>query len=319
MPSKLITVFGATGLQGSSVLASLAANSQKPFTLRGTTRNPSSAAAKKLSDSGIQVVKADGWDKQSLISAFHGSWAVFANTNSDDAVFENPDEKRTEVDLGKIIVDAAAEAGVEVIVYSGFNSANKITGGKIPVAAFDDKNEIWEYAKSIGKFKTVVAAGPGWYFENYLGQDLAPILGGFPFVPAEDGTLVFRAPKWGGKEDVPFISIGDDYGDIVHAVSDIKSFGQMTQAFENATGKKARFEEIPNWRDLEVYGIRGLETIKNMWGFCQESGGRYFGDETEAKTAAELKKLAAATRGATGKAAQLATLEDFWKANFGTE
>ncbi|KAL1605114.1 hypothetical protein SLS60_004657 [Paraconiothyrium brasiliense] len=305
MFSKLITVFGTTGLQGSSVLASLAANSQKPFTLRGITRNPSSAAAKKIADSGIHAVKADGWDKQSLISAFHGSWAVFANTNSDDAIFENPDEKRTEVDLGKIIVDAAAEAGVEIFVYSGFNSASTITGGKIPVAAFDDKSAVWQYAKSTGKFKIVVAVSPGWYIENSLGQDLAPILGGFPFVLAEDGTLVFRAPKWGGKEDVPFISIKDDYGDIPWPVSDIKSFDQMAQAFENAAGKKARFEEIPNWRDLEVYGIRGLETIKYMWGICQESGGRYFGDETEAITAAELKKLAAATRGDTGKSARL--------------
>lgn len=66
-------------------------------------------------------------------------------------------------------------------------------------------------------------------------------------MPAEDGTLVFRAPKWGGKEDVPFVAVGNDYGDIVHgilleperwngklvqAVSDVRSFDEMTQAFE---------------------------------------------------------------------------------------
>ncbi|KAK7181672.1 hypothetical protein DPSP01_013199 [Paraphaeosphaeria sporulosa] len=334
MSRQLITVFGATGSQGSSVLNSLQTNTQKPFALRGITRNPSSDAAKKLSDSGVEVVKADGWDKDSLISAFRGSWAVFVNTNSDDKVFEDPSETRTEVDLGKIIVDAAVEAGVEVFVYSGFNSAREITGGKLGVEAFDDKNAIWEYAKSGGKFKIAVAASPGWYFENSLVKDLAPILGGFPFVPGEDGTLVFRAPKWGGKEDVPFISIDDDYGDIVHgilldperwngklvqAVSDIRSFDGMVQAFETATSKKARFEEITNWRDLEVYGIRSLETIKGMWGMCQISGGRYFGDETEGKTAAGLKKLAAEARGATGEATGLATLEHFYGAKFGRE
>lgn len=134
---QLVTVFGATGLQGSSVLNSLHANTQKPFALRGITRNPSSDAAKKLTASGIEVVKADGWDKASLIAAFRGSWAVFANTNSDDAVLENPSETRTEVDLGSIIVDAAVEAGVEVFVYSGFTSAKEITGGKLAVEAFD--------------------------------------------------------------------------------------------------------------------------------------------------------------------------------------
>lgn len=76
---------------------------------------------------------------------------------------------------------------------------------------------------------------------------MAPIFGGFPFTPAEDGTLVFRAPLWGGKEDVPFIAIGHDYGDLVHGVfldpqewngklvqgvSDILSLDEVTKAFE---------------------------------------------------------------------------------------
>ncbi|KAJ4294039.1 hypothetical protein N0V90_007728 [Kalmusia sp. IMI 367209] len=328
MSPKLITVFGATGAQGSSVLRSLQANTHQTFTLRGITRNPSSDAAKSLSASSIELKKADGWDKQSLIAAFSGSWGVFVNTNSDDAVFENPEEKRTEVDLGKIIVDAAAEAGVEVFVYSGFNSASAITRGKVPVTAFDDKSAIWEYAKSLRVFKSVPAASAGWYFENFLIQDLAPIFGGFPFVPGEDGTLVFRAPRWGGNEDVPFIAIGDDYGDIVHGiflepekwngklvqgVSDIKSFEAVVRVFESVTGKKARFEEILDWRDLEVYGIRSLETIKCMFGFCQQSEGRYFGKATEAQTAAELKRLAAEARGGKGQAAQLATLGGFFQ------
>lgn len=60
--------------------------------------------------------------------------------------------------------------------------------------------------------------------------------------------FVFRAPRWGGKEDVPFIAVEKDYGDIVHgiflepekwngklvqAVSDIRSFDGFTQAFEH--------------------------------------------------------------------------------------
>lgn len=59
---------------------------------------------------------------------------------------------------------------------------------------------------------------------------------------------MFRVPKWGGKEDVPFISIGEDYGDIVHGillepekwngrlvqgVSDIESFDDVVAAFEH--------------------------------------------------------------------------------------
>jgi nucleoside-diphosphate-sugar epimerase len=137
MSTKLITVFGATGLQGSSVARSLQANTNKAFSLRGITRNPSSSSAQNLAATGIEVVQADGWDKASLLAAFKGSWGVFVNTNTDDPVFENPEEKRTEVDLGKIIVDAAVETGVEVFVYSGFNSAKTITKGKVSNIAFD--------------------------------------------------------------------------------------------------------------------------------------------------------------------------------------
>lgn len=72
-----------------------------------------------------------------MIAAFKGSWGAFVNTNTDDHVFENPEETRTELDLGKIIVDAAVEAGVEVFVYSGFNSATEITNGKVACKAFD--------------------------------------------------------------------------------------------------------------------------------------------------------------------------------------
>jgi hypothetical protein len=92
-----------------------------------------------------------------------------------------------------------------------------------------------------------VLASPGWYFENFALEDLAPIFGGFPYIPSEDGTYIFRVPKWGGKEEVPFIAIAEDYGDIVHGillepekwdgklvqgVSDVESFDQVTAAFE---------------------------------------------------------------------------------------
>ncbi|KAF1995503.1 NAD(P)-binding protein [Amniculicola lignicola CBS 123094] len=328
--SKLITIFGATGAQGSSVARSLLSNTS--FAVRGITRNPSSESAQKLSTSGTEVVKADGWDKGSVVAAFKGSWGVFVNTNSEDPIFFNPEEKRTEVELGKSIVDAAVEAGVEVFVYSGMASATEATKGKIPVTAFDAKHEIGEYAKSTGAFKSVGIVSAGWYYENFLIAEMCPIFGGFPHVPTDDGSFVFRVPRWGGKEDVNFISISDDFGDIVHGVfleperyngvlvqgvSDIASFDGVTAAFEKVTDKKARWEEIPNWRDLDVSVFPPLEGVKLMFGFVQEAGGRYYGVETEKSTAAELKKRAAEASGKSGEEAILQTVESFWAKHFG--
>ena len=110
-----------------------------------------------------------------------------------------------------------------------------------------DKHGIGEYAKATGVFESVIVVSAAWYFENFLPEDLAPIFGGFPYIPSEDGTLVYRTPKWGGKEDVPFIAMGDDFGDIVHGallepekwngkliqgVSDIQSLEDVTKTFE---------------------------------------------------------------------------------------
>ena len=83
---KLITVYGATGTQGGSVVASLLQNKTSCFTSRGVTRNPESEKAKALSEQGIEVVKADGFVKEQVVEAFRGSWGVFVNTNSDDPV-----------------------------------------------------------------------------------------------------------------------------------------------------------------------------------------------------------------------------------------
>lgn len=53
-----------------------------------------------------------------------------------------------------------------------------------------------------------------------------------------------------------------------------------------------------------------------MFGFCQESGGRYYGVQTEAGTAAALKKKAAEASGKSGEQAKLLTLEAFFKREF---
>lgn len=53
-----------------------------------------------------------------------------------------------------------------------------------------------------------------------------------------------------------------------------------------------------------------------MFGFCQESGGRYYGVETEKETAAALKKVAAEARGKLEEGALL-SLEDFFRREFG--
>jgi len=55
--SKVITVFGATGNQGGSVIKHILANPtlSKEFRIRGITRDVSKPAAKALADQGIEL------------------------------------------------------------------------------------------------------------------------------------------------------------------------------------------------------------------------------------------------------------------------
>lgn len=56
--SKVITVFGATGNQGGSVITHLLNDNQisKEFKIRGITRDTSKPAAQELAKKGVEVV-----------------------------------------------------------------------------------------------------------------------------------------------------------------------------------------------------------------------------------------------------------------------
>lgn len=56
--SKLLTVFGATGKQGGSIIEAVLSDAtlREEFTIRGVTRDASKPAAQALAARGIEVV-----------------------------------------------------------------------------------------------------------------------------------------------------------------------------------------------------------------------------------------------------------------------
>lgn len=66
--SKLITVIGATGNQGGSVVD--AALKSGAYKVRGITRNVESDASKDLTNKGVEMVMANINDESSLVRAF---------------------------------------------------------------------------------------------------------------------------------------------------------------------------------------------------------------------------------------------------------
>jgi hypothetical protein len=182
--------------------------------------------------------------------------------------------------------------------------------------------------------------------ENHLVEELAPVVGGFPFVPDDEGYLTLRVPRWGGNDEIPFIAIGQDYGDLVHGVflnpdkyngllihgaSQSATGDELVRTFEKGmkpdkvameyadlapvTGKKSRYQPLEDWRAFETYGRGDLETLKYMFGFCQHSGGKYYGEPNNLTVPAALKAAAAEAKGKPQEA-HLTTLEEFFRLVF---
>lgn len=78
MASKLLTVFGATGNQGGSVIATVlsTASLKSKYALRGISQDPTKGSAAALADRGVEMVQADLKDPESLKKAVQGSYAV---------------------------------------------------------------------------------------------------------------------------------------------------------------------------------------------------------------------------------------------------
>ncbi|KLU81320.1 hypothetical protein MAPG_00411 [Magnaporthiopsis poae ATCC 64411] len=159
---KIITVFGATGKQGGSIVNMFVSDARlkEEWAVRGITRDVSKPAAQALAAKGVEVVAADMDDKSSLVKALAGSNTVFAVTN-----YWETGSKEREIQQGKNIVDAAKENNVQHLILSSLLNVTELTNGKLDkVLHFDSKAEVEAYARSVGIPATFFM--PGFYLSN---------------------------------------------------------------------------------------------------------------------------------------------------------
>ncbi|KAJ7752602.1 NAD(P)-binding protein [Mycena metata] len=159
-----ITIFGATGTQGSAVLEAVLADGK--FTPRAVSRSLDSAASKALIAKGVEVVVADLFNKESLVKAIQGSEAVFGNTNFwDPSVFPADPQGKGEITQGKNLVDASKEVGVKFFIWSSLPNITELSKGLYThVYHCDNKAVILEYLKASGLPHAVLMTG--WFADN---------------------------------------------------------------------------------------------------------------------------------------------------------
>lgn len=139
--------------------------------MRGLTRNPGSAKAKEWASKGVEIVKGDHDDVESLKAAFRGTHAIFSVTDwagcysrviQDKALQEKAKAAGMSVeeyagDLERLqginIATAASESNVlstlEKFVFSTLAAVRRISGGKYKHAyEFDSKASAERYIRN---------------------------------------------------------------------------------------------------------------------------------------------------------------------------
>lgn len=167
MPTKkIITIFGATGLQGGAVVSTFLNDPtlKNEWTVRGVTRDVTKDSALDLAKQGVEMVAADLDDKPSLLEAMKGSHTVFGVTN-----YWEKGDMQLEIQQGKNLADAAKESGIQHYIWSCVYSATKLSEGKLAhVYHFDGKAEVAEYVETLGIPASYFM--PGFYMSNLPGQ-----------------------------------------------------------------------------------------------------------------------------------------------------
>ena len=162
MSEKLsVLVIGATGNQGGAVVQALL---PKGHTIRTLTRNPDSDAAKKLTDLGVEVMKGDFSDSDSLLKAATGMDTIYAMTTP----FETGTE--AEVKQGIAIADTAKKANVGHFIFGSVASADLKTG----IPHFDSKFEVEKHIAALGIPYTISA--PVFFMDNYFSPWFLPAI-----------------------------------------------------------------------------------------------------------------------------------------------
>ncbi|KAJ6472373.1 hypothetical protein C8R47DRAFT_1146546 [Mycena vitilis] len=255
----IITIFGATGSQGSSVLNAVLADGK--YTPRAVTRNVDSESARALRTKGVEVVQGDLFSKKSLKLAIKGSDFIFGVTNFwDPSVFPGTPNGRGEYEQGKNLVDAAKETeGTKFFVWSGLPSSKTLSNGKYEVYHIDNKADIWEYLKSSGVPCAAVDTG---YFADNLWK-----LGALK--KTDTGAYEIPIPKYNAKATQTFTwtrDIGPAVVALLHnhtepsvagkafpVVTGIMTYPELASKISAAIGKEVTFkaEETSGLKELD--------------------------------------------------------------------
>ena len=231
--SAPIAVLGATGQQGRAVVDSLLDAGQP---VRAIVRDPGSPKGAALAARGVEVVRGDQDDPDSLREPLAGVSALFLMTT-----FTDDSGTAGEVRRGVGTADVAARVGVPRVVYSSVGGAERDSG----VPHFESKYRVEQRLTSLLPTQVV---RPTFFMDNFAAQ----------LSDTGEGEFVLRQPMPG---DVPLqmVSVRDIGvmaaaalidpralgGDTLEIAGDELTGEQIAERLGAHLGRPARYEAVP--------------------------------------------------------------------------
>lgn len=233
-----ILVTGATGTQGGAVARELL---ERGHAVRALTRAPGQSAARELAGAGAEVVEGDFDHPASLRPALEGTYGVFSVQNFWETGYDR------EVRQGKTVANAAADVGLEHLVYSSVGGAHLDTG----IPHFDSKFEVEEHLRSLDLPTTVLR--PSFFMQNWETPDLRNgVLEGAIHQPLSPGTPLQQvaAGDIGVFAARAFENPGDWVGRAVDLSGDELTMPEAAEVFSRVLGREVEYVQVP-WEDFE--------------------------------------------------------------------
>ena len=206
--AQVLAVFGATGLQGSSVIDHVLNDAElsQQYKIRAITREPGSDKASQLKAKNVEVAEGDVSDRGSLEKALAGVDTVFLMTTP----CFGPDGVQVEFDAAKNVADVAVEKGAQYIIFSTLPPASEISGGKYTnITMFDAKAKAEAYIRSL-PIKSAFYS-PASFMENY-------ITAAAPKKADDESNTFIMALHPSPKSRVPLIDARGDTGKFISSV-----------------------------------------------------------------------------------------------------
>jgi uncharacterized protein YbjT (DUF2867 family) len=263
-PDSPVLVTGATGKQGGATARRLLAGG---WPVRALVRDLTAPAAAALAAAGAQLVRGDFDNPASLPPALDGAAAVFGIPPA--AFGPAGPETDLEAARGRALIDAAAAAGIEHVVYSTVASASRASRGSAGKALIE------QYLHDHIAQPTVLR--PVRFMTNYLGVGAIGVDGISHGVhrhlfPPHEPMQIIALEDIAEFAALAFADPARFAGRTLELAGDEPTPAQAAAAITEATGIPVRYEQLT---DAESAAISPeLAETRKRW----QAGHRWHAD-----------------------------------------